>query len=417
MTSDLRPASDGDSAPVEVERQRESVGRSTSMASTAAAPRILLMLGTDAAWCRGILRGFTALAHERNWAVLHYRPDADVTGVFEEWQPAVIVVGPDSSAPPVKHPPTTAVVAVNADRSAAGVPCVCLDEVAIAQLAADHLLATGLKHMSTVCFDASPWAQARVCAFEARARASQVLVVKGFRTPPEASAGKEDPAALVSWLRSLPKPCGIFTCSDQWGRTLARYAQLAGVRVPEEVALIGVDNDTLECELSSPPLSSVLIPWREVGEEAAELVSQALSGELELQRRVVAPLHVVSRRSSDVLAVDNRLVADAVAWIRSNAERRLTVGMVIQAVGGGRQRLERAFRRVLDRTIQEEIRRSHVDVARRLLETTQNDLTEIARRSGFSNATLLNLAFQRELQTAPGAYRRRMLKALSDSRE
>ena len=194
---------------------------------------------------------------------------------------------------------------------------------------------------------------------------------------------------------------------------MARYARVAGLRVPEDIALVGVDNDTSECELMSPPLSSVPVPWTEVGQNAAKLVHRALSGKsLDAQRIVVSPLAVVARRSSDVLAVDDGLVSKAVAWIRANAERRLTVGMVVQTVKSGRQRLERAFRRVLDRTIQEEIRRSHVDVARRLLETTHVELKQIAQQSGFTNATLLNLAFQRELGMAPGAYRRRMQHAL-----
>jgi LacI family transcriptional regulator len=118
---------------------------------------------------------------------------------------------------------------------------------------------------------------------------------------------------------------------------------------------------------------------------------------------------VQARRSSDTLAIDDALVAKAVRWIREHADRRLNVPMVARAVGGGRQRLERRFRRVLDRTVVEEIRRARVDAAKELLQTTQAGLHEIARRSGFSNAALLSVAFQRELGTSPGAYRRRVL--------
>jgi LacI family transcriptional regulator len=253
---------------------------------------------------------------------------------------------------------------------------------------------------------------AREQAFIERARAAGVRVVAGWAGT-SAAERRENPAAMLSWLRALPKPCGIFTCTDGWGRAVARYARVAGLRMPEDIALVGVDNDTSECELMSPQLSSVPVPWVEVGKNAAKLVQHALAGKsLHAQRVVVSPLAVVVRRSSDVLAVDDGLVSKAVTWIRANAERRLTVGMVVQAVESGRQRLERAFRRVLDRTIQEEIRRSHVDVARRLLETTEVELRQIARQSGFTNATLLNLAFQRELGMAPGAYRRRMQQAL-----
>ena len=87
------------------------------------------------------------------------------------------------------------------------------------------------------------------------------------------------PSAMVGGCAQLPKPCGIFTCTDGWARTVVRYARVAGLRVPEDIALVGADNDALECELMAPPLSSVMIPWQEVGRSAAKLVQLALSGE------------------------------------------------------------------------------------------------------------------------------------------
>jgi LacI family transcriptional regulator len=138
-------------------------------------------------------------------------------------------------------------------------------------------------------------------------------------------------------------------------------------------------------------------------------VELALSGEsIAGKRVVVAPTGVMARRSTDVLAVEDELVASAVRWIRTNADRRLTVPMVARAVGGGRQRLERRFRAVLDRTVQEEIRRAHVEIARQLLASTRAQLPEIAKKSGFTNAALLNAAFQREIGMPPGVYRRRL---------
>jgi LacI family transcriptional regulator len=223
----------------------------------------------------------------------------------------------------------------------------------------------------------------------------------------------EDPAAMVAWLRGLPKPCGIFTGTDSWARAVSRYARAAGVRVPEQLAMVGADNDELECELMAPSLSSVMIPWQEVGQRTAEMVGEALGGRLENGKRVVvSPSTVVGRRSSEVLAIDDPLVAQAVRWIRTHADRRVTVPMVASAVGGGRQRLERRFRAILDRTVLEEIRRAHVETAKHLLATTRADLREIAKRSGFTPAGVLNGAFVREVGTTPGAYRRRIKNEL-----
>jgi len=184
--------------------------------------------------------------------------------------------------------------------------------------------------------------------------------------------------------------------------------------VPEDLPLVGVDNDVLECELLAPPLSSVMMPWQELGRNAAKLVQLALCGQaIEGQRLVSAPIAVLARRSSDILAVDDDLVARAVRWIREHADRRVSVPMVAHAVGGGRQRLERRFRRVLDRTVVDEIRRAHVDAAKKLLQTTTLSMAEVAKRSGFTNAALLSVAFQREIGMPPGVYRRRLQQAVT----
>ncbi|MEO8184398.1 MAG: substrate-binding domain-containing protein [Deltaproteobacteria bacterium] len=391
-------------------------------------PRVLVVLDTVAAWSRGILRGFMSAAHERGWTVLHYSTLVDLHWVAEEWAPDAAVIGPGMSASSLGQLAPASLVSVTVDRSADRIASVCLDEESIGTLALRHLLSTGLQQVSTCRYNASPFAVARERAFVEGARAAGIKVAVGWGSD-EALALKwaEDPAvprvmpteslrpsAMVAWLQALPKPCGIFTCTDGWARPVVRCTRVAGLRVPEDIALVGADNDALECELMAPPLSSVMIPWQEVGRSAATLVQQALSGEaIAGKRLVISPLAVLARRSSDVLAIDDALVASAVRWIRANIDRRLTVTMVARAVDSGRQRLERRFRGVLDRTVNDEIRRAHVEAARELLGTTVVGLAEVAKRSGFTNAALLNVAFQREIGMPPGAYRRRVRQELS----
>lgn len=381
------------------------------------APRVLVVLDTSAGWSRGVLRGFTAAAHERDWTLLHYHPNSNLEWIAREWKPAVAVVGPELTASSLTVLAPATLISVTVDRSADGTASVCLDEAAIAGLAADHLLATGLQHVSTFRFDDTAFAVARERAFVERAREGGAEVAAGWGSHVNAPAERnENPATMIAWVRSLPKPCGVFTGTDGWARTVARYAREAGLRIPEDLALVGADNDTLECELISPSLSSVMIPWAEVGRSAAALVTRALAGgSIGGKRTVIGPTGLFARRSSELLAIDDTLVAEAVRWIRDNAERRLTVTMVARAVGGGRQRLERRFRAVLDRTVQQEIRRAHVELAKRLLRTTRAGLPEVAKRSGFTNAALLNTAFRREVGVPPGRYRRRAQQGSSDA--
>ena len=373
-------------------------------------PRVLVVLNTNAAWCRGILRGFMAAAHEHDWTLLHYHPDADIDWLASEWAPAVAVIGPELPTAAFARLAPAPLVSVNTDRSGEGIASVCLDEEAIARLAVQHLRDAGLRQLSTFRFDNSPFAVERERAFTEAASAAGARVSPGWGSDLAALAPRiETPAAIFDWLRQLPKPCGIFTCTDSWGRAVARYVRAAELSVPEQIALVGADNDVLECELISPPLSSVMIPWQELGRKAAQLVQNALAGKvIERTRLLCSPVAVMARRSSDVFAVGDPLVAQAVRWIRANAERRITVSMVANAVGGGRQRLERRFRAELDRTVHDEIRRAHIDVAKTLLQSTDATLLQVARQSGFTNAALLSVAFQREAGMPPGLYRRRM---------
>jgi LacI family transcriptional regulator len=377
---------------------------------------VLVVLDTSAAWSRGILRGFMAAAHEHDWSLLHYHPDADMRWLASEWAPSAAVIGPELPAAAVASLAPASLVSVNFDRSADGVASVCLDEEAIAARAVRHLLDTGLRHLSTFRFDNAPFAVARERAFVAGALAAGAQVTPGWGGADVDQPRIENPAEILGWVQQLRRPCGIFTCTDRWGRAIARYVRAAGLRVPEDIALLGADNDVLECELISPPLSSVIIPWQEVGRAAAELVQLSLTSKpIAGKRLVTPPLAVLIRRSSDVFAIQDPLVAKAVRWIRANAGQRLTVNMVASAAGGGRKRLERRFRAALNRTVHDEIRRAHVDVAKALLETTSNSLLHVAKESGFRNAALLSVAFRHDVGIPPGLYRRRLRHELGSA--
>jgi LacI family transcriptional regulator len=384
--------------------------------SDRAAPRVLLVLDSSAAWSRGTLRGFSRVAHEQGWTVLHYRPAANLEWLAAELPPRAAVIGPTFSGPWPEPLRECVSVAINADRCAEGVASVLVDEARIADLAVSHLLARGFRNLTTFRFD--PWGAQREQLFrEAAARLGAHLEPGWWSEAAPPRSGEEDPAAIMAWLSRLRKPCGIFALCDARARMVARYAQAANLRVPEDVALVGVDNDAFECEITSPPLSSVAVPWRSVGEKAARLVQLGLRGTPIAGTRVlVEPLDVVVRRSSDAFAIDDSLVSAAVAWIHGHVAARLTVPMLANAISVSRQRLERHFRRHLGRTVVEEIRRTRVEVARRLLSTTELQLTEIAKRSGFTNSALLSVAFRREVGVPPGAYRRQA-RGLGDAED
>jgi len=337
-----------------------------------AGPRVLLVLSAHASWSRGILRGFSPVAHELGWDLLHYYPGTSLEWLGRTWKPAVTVLGPEVQGDWSASGDSGIVLSVNDDRTCGGIPSVCLDEVRIARAALEHLQDRGLRQVTTFRYDQSPFAVAREQAFREAATASGLRVSPGWRANgASAPCAHEDPATISSWLDRLPRPCGVFACCDAWALVVARYARAGNLRVPEDLAVLGVDNDATACELTVPPLSSVSVPWQRVGRQAAELARLALSREPIAGRRVViGPGPVVTRRSTDALAIEDSLVARAVRWIHEHADRALTVPSVARAVATSRRRLERRFHAVLGRTVLQEIRRVRVETAKRLLSTT-----------------------------------------------
>lgn len=362
------------------------------------------------AWSRGVLRGFTGVAKRAGWNLLHYHTPADLRWLVEIWKPAAVVLQLwhyRINKTVLGH---ERVVCVNDDASEDGIPSVCLDNLAIGELAAKHLVDRGFRDVTAFRFNDGPFARQRERGFldaacERSARIAPVWWVDGADPPPFA----EDPTAITGWLAKLPRPCGIFACTDSWARVVARYACAAGMRIPEDLALIGVDNDTVDCELAAPPLSSVAVPWLTVGECTASLVARVLSGKGNgPERIVIPPADVIPRRSTDHAAVDDALVARAMAYIVEHASRRLTLEMIARATACSRQLLEQRFRAAIGRSVMQEVRRARIDAAKRLLSTTDSSLPSIAAECGFTNAALLSVAFKAATGVPPGAYRRQL---------
>jgi LacI family transcriptional regulator len=379
-------------------------------------PTILLALDLRSGWDRGILTGIIERGRERGWNLILTSPDGSLTEAVAMWSASVIVTGARITPDRRAGLNGVQVFTVTHDQSGEGIPSVAIDEAAVGDMAAQHLLATGLRHMSAFTYDMSPFGQARAAAFRRAVEQGGATYHGGglfSNNPADSNFCSHD--AINAWLAGLPKPCGVFACCDNWARPVATYCRHQDLRIPEDVSLVGVDNDRFVCELLSPPLSSVAIPWREMGNIVARMIDDHLDGRpIDPPCVDVKPIGVVTRRSSDVLAIDDPEVAAAVAWIRRNANHPISVPDVLRAVPTYRQKLERRFRAVLGRTVMDEVRRAHVDLAKSLLVTTQLAMPEIAAGSGFSNATLLGIAFRRETGLKPSEYRRRFRAAAGE---
>ncbi len=377
--------------------------------------RIALVFSYSLAYCRAILRGVTRYAQTKNdWAFTPIEPDAAGLRLLREVRPAGLIAHVYSAdlarALTALRRPTVNVCGV---LPAARFPRVGLDDAAIGRAAAAHLLDRGLRHFAFVGHPDHAYSVAREAAFRAAVRRA------GFKVDAYHEPGGFDPRgrlwslddALRRWVLALPKPVGLFTCNDVWGAQLSEACRRAGAAVPEDVAIVGVDNDDLLCELARPPLSSVAVPAEAIGHRAAALLDRLM-----VARRVPAPTRrpillppagVVARRSSDVLAIADPLVAETIRTIRQAAHRPLSAGEAADVLAVSRRSLERRFRRALGRGIAQEIRRVHVERAKTLLLSTDLPMSQIAAQAGFSDGKHLSVSFRHHTGTTPSAYRSR----------
>ncbi|MEM1082685.1 MAG: substrate-binding domain-containing protein [Verrucomicrobiota bacterium] len=211
---------------------------------------------------------------------------------------------------------------------------------------------------------------------------------------------------LLDWLRNLPKPIGILAAHDPVGRALIEACAVAEIDVPREVAVLGVNDDPLVCSLSQPQLSSVRIPWERLGYELMGILDGMLDGKPPTHR-VISPGTIGERFSTDVLAIDNPLVARALELIRNGISEGINVARVTETLGCSRRHLERLFREHLGRSPKDEISFRQLAIARDLLLNTNHKVSAIATEAGFRNVERFYAMFRRMENMSPGEYRRR----------
>ena len=284
-----------------------------------------------------------------------------------------------------------------------------VENVNIGKMAAEHLLGLGFKQFAFCGFNDFFWSQERQEGFTKRIKQA------GFEThiykQPKSKAKRlwdNEQVILADWLKSLPKPIGLMACIDERSQDVIEACKTAGIHVPEEIAIIGGDNDDLICDLANPPLSSVAISGVRAGYQAAELLDRLMFGKEEPtgQKIFVEPTHVEARQSTDILAIDDRDVAVAVRFIRQHSREPIQVADIAEAAAIGRRSLEKRFRKVLGRSLHDEIRRVRVEQVAKMLVETNLSVSQIADSFGYSSVNNIARYFRREKGISLFAYRK-----------
>lgn len=294
---------------------------------------------------------------------------------------------------------------VCASRMLPTVPWIETDNEKISHLAAEHLIQRGFKHLAFCGDDHFNWSIRRRDHFADHVRKAGCKC-SCFELTRDARDLRVPMEQIGHWLQQLPKPVGVMASHDALAQKILAACRFSGLVVPDEVAVIGVDNDPLFCELSTPPLSSVMPNTRASGYKAAALLDKMMNGEkVSVGPHVIPPLSVISRQSTDLLAVDDPHIKEAVKFIRENACSGIKVSDVARKASLSRRVLELRFKKLLGQTPREEILQVRLEQVKKLLRETNLPLYQIAEKTGFEHIEYLSVVFKRETKVTPSYYR------------
>lgn len=302
-------------------------------------------------------------------------------------------------------------VEVTDRRGDSDLPQVRSDDTATGRMGAEHLLERGFQRFGFCGFKGEAWSQRREEAFVAAVESKTDAKCSCFNSPwhgPAARAWEAEQESIVAWLKHFEPPFAVMACNDVRGQHVIEACSKLNLAIPEQAAVLGVDNDELLCRVCSPTLSSVIPNAEKVGFRAAELLSRLMNGHVvDEPTQMIQPLGVATRQSTDVVAIDDRGIAAALHYIRQHACRGLSVAEVVQNTPVSRSTLERQVRKYLGRTPQEEIRQVQIKRARELLLTTDLPAERIAVLCGFEHPEYLHVVFKRITGMTTTEFRRR----------
>jgi LacI family transcriptional regulator len=377
--------------------------------------RIALLLESDMAFDRGIARGIGDYIRSRTGWIILMDPMQKVSmESIEHWQPDGIITS--IHLPAIKEVARVKNVPIVGFGSYSEkldghlkFPIVTSDQFAIGRMAALHFMDTGIKHFAFCGGDKQmPWcAQRREGFTEALAERGHTCTVYH---PPHSKGGITMPEAINSlgkWLKALPKPTGVFVFFDGWARWVLDASVVQEINVPQEISVLGVDNDRWLCELSQPMLSSVDANVRNAGYKTAELMDKLLAKSDDVPALTyVKPSRVVVRDSSGYMNLDDKEVAFALRYIKEHACDPITTADVLKVTGMSNSTAYRKFMKALGRSIHSEIQRHQIDRVKELLTTTNLNVNAIAQSAGYENVRYLTQVFRDITGQTPTEYRR-----------
>jgi len=387
--------------------------------------RVVLLVESSRAYGRGCLLGIASYIQAHGtWQVLHIERalSEDVPAVVRAWNAdgvlSRIADQQTMDAVSALQLPTVDLLGYYQPTEGAVLDT---DPAACAELAVKHFLSRGFRHFAYCGYAGLTFSDQR-CEQFVSALAKQGKIAQVYESSRQLQTGKAmtttsreafaeiEDDHVAAWLTSLPKPTAIFACNDIRGRQVLSACTQAKIAVPDEIAVLGVDDDEVICELSQPPLSSIEPDTFRIGFRGAEVLEQLMDGVTPQNRTLMVPPRIIiTRQSTSTIAVDDPTVASAMRFIRDHACEGIRVEDVVARLQVSRATLERRFRQLLDRSPAEEIYLTRMKKVDLLLAETNYKLSQVAKMTGFASAAQLVTTFKRHRGLTPGEFRKSKL--------
>ncbi|MFH1197807.1 MAG: DNA-binding transcriptional regulator [bacterium] len=362
--------------------------------------KIAILLETSRAFGRQLIIGIARYSRINGpWSF--YKEPIDLKSsipYLTSWKPDGIIMRDSLITKELLKLKVPTIFAIHNSKYPKTLPIIKTDSFAIAKMASEHLLSKGLKNFAFCGFDDFDWSKERGYYFNYFIN-EVGCKVHIYAQPLNTSKldWRKEQQHVGKWINSLPKPVGIFACNDDRGQHILEVCKMINLKVPEDVTVIGVDNDPMICETGYPPLTSIALNVESAGYESAKLLHELLSGKkMEGQQIIVSPTHVVQRQSTDILSVDNHDVALAIRYIRDNAKSKILVRDVVKATGISRHTLEKYFKGTIHRSIYDEIREVRVEWISKLLIETNLTIYQITSLFNFTDVEHISRYFKKE---------------------
>jgi len=379
--------------------------------------QVAVLVETEDSWGCSVIRGIADYSQNHgHWYLLIDPRDHEQRSTLPDLWAGHGIIARIGSRAQIEQIRERAVPTVNVDtvfEKLSGVYDVVTDDIERSRLAFAHLRDRGFEEFAYFAPPSRKYSTTRGSEFmtlvkEAGFRCSEYK--PGYRIGRKIG-WQEQQRRVSRWLSLLPKPIAVLTVDAASGRQLAEICYASEIRVPDEVAILAGDTDDLMCEVCTPPLSSVAVAGRRIGYEAAVLLDKLISGEIPTkQQNKIPPQGVISRQSTDILAIDDPMIVRALRFIQTHAFQDIVVQDILHEVPISRRSLEIQFRRYLGRSPAEEIRRVRLEKGLELLARSDLAISEIATACGFTNGTRFGVAFRKRFQQTPLAYRKQLLR-------